>query len=528
MKTLGPLLSAAALLAGCASDEVEALPGEDDWAPDQIVGATSVGRRMAVEGFVYVPVGATQGAITAAVTAQMRVLFGAARSNDIGLSERQPIVNPASFRRDEVSVVDTARPGAAARPMWRVRYTYRSRAVVPRALANASTVPTATLFPLTLGARAAGVIERCQADRTHDLSAATIWYHFEPGLPACAAAIEAERQQLEADRRLLANRDRQVTASEVGRLYLPLTMALTPLESNEAASPEYHRLYEDDRLVAYSFFGLDEEADPYDYGAKNYFTWLRTVTRAQPSLRFSVPDRADLLSVSWAGRPVAGVTYERVMGWVLDDAGYPAEVTAADRRAFRLQVLRQWRGHFVHLTMSARVSTAGRARVVPIELRTYYGDEEADQRAAAQRYAAAFRDADVFQYTGHSHLGYGPLDPVNYAASVFPDKYQLMMVNSCVSFNYYNQFFRLHPGGTANLDTITNGIEVYLEGAGLSSARLILALMDGRFRTYRAILTDMRVDLPWEAAHDPDRVADGELDNQFTPARFPMTLAPVP
>ncbi len=526
MKTFSALF-AAAFLAGCASDEADVTPGEDDWAADQIVGANSVGRRMAVEGFVYVPVGSLQATITAAVTAQMRVLFGAARSNDIGLSERQPIINPASFRRDEVTVVDPAQPTAAPRTLWRVRYTYRSRAVVPRSLEMASTVPTATIFPVTLGARAATVIDRCQDPDTHALSAATVWYHFKPSLPECAAAVEAERQQIEADRRQLTTPDRQVTPSEVGRLYLPLTMAFTPLVSNEAASPEYHRLYEDDRLVAYSFFGLDKESDPYDYGGKNYFTWLRTITRAQPTMRFSVPDTTNLLAVSWGGRAIADVTYERVMAWVLDDANYPAEVATGDRRAFRLQVLRQWRGHFVHLTMNAQVSTAGRSRVVPIELRTYYGDEEINQRAASLRYAAAFRDADVFQYTGHSHLGFGPLDPVNYAASVFPNKYQLMMVNSCVSFNYYNQFFRLHPGGTANLDTITNGIEVYLEGAGTSSARLILALLDGRFRTYRAILTDMRVDLPWEMAHDPDRVADGELDNQFTPARFPMTFAPV-
>ncbi len=253
----------------------------------------------------------------------------------------------------------------------------------------------------------------------------------------------------------------------------------------------------------------------------------RTVTRAQPTLRYTVPDGTNLLAVTWNGRPIANVTYERVLGWILDNANYPTEVTTANRNAFRLQVLRQWRGHYVHLGMNVTVSTAGRSRPATVELRTWYGDEEVDQRSASQRYAVAFREGDVFQYTGHSHLGYGPLDPGNYSASTFPDRYQLMMVNSCVSFNYYNQFFRLHPGGTANLDTITNGIEVYLEGAGLSSARFVLSLLDGRFRNYREILTDMRVDLPWERAHDPDRVADGELDNQFTRARFPMTLAPV-
>ena len=31
--------------------------------------------------------------------------------------------------------------------------------------------------------------------------------------------------------------------------------------------------------------------------------------------------------------------------------------------------------------------------------------------------------------------------------------------------------FRMHPGGTLNLDTVTNGLPVYLEGSGESSAR---------------------------------------------------------
>lgn len=511
-------------IGACVPDE-EATNPEDEWGADQIVGANSVGRRMAVDGYVYVPTTATQSTIVAAVTSQMRVLFGAARTANIGLSERQPVINTASFRIDTVTVVDPARP-TSTRSLKRVRYTYRARAVVPRTLETASTVPTATLFPTTYATRSAEIIQRCHAADAQTVSAASIWYHFEPTRSTCAEAVEAERARIDADRRTLASPDRQITESEAARLYLPVVMSFTPLEGNDAASPEYHRLYEDDRLVAYSFFGLDREDDPYDYGGKNYFTWLRTVTRAQPTLRLSVPDGTNLLAVRWNGREVSNVTLPRVLGWVLDNADFPAEV--ADRNAFRLQVLRQWRDRYVHLSMSATVVTQGRARVVPIELRTWYGDEEIDQPSAARRYRAAFADADVFQYTGHSHLGRGPLDPQNYAASVFPNKYQLLMVNSCVSFNYYNQFFRLHPGGTANLDTVTNGIEVYLEGAGTSSARFVLALLDGRFRTYREILTDMRVDLPWETAHDPNRVADGELDNVFTRSRFPMSITPVP
>ena len=142
-----------------------------------------------------------------------------------------------------------------------------------------------------------------------------------------------------------------------------------------------------------------------------------------------------------------------------------------------------------------------------------------------QRYKRAFQEVDVFQYTGHSHLGSGPLDARNYAASDFPNRYQILMVNSCVSFNYYNTFFEMHPGGSRNLDTVTNGLPVYLEGSGLSSARFAAAFLDGRYRSYSDVLASMRVNLPWEPNHDANRVADGEPDNEFSPTRFPITLS---
>jgi hypothetical protein len=248
----------------------------------------------------------------------------------------------------------------------------------------------------------------------------------------------------------------------------------------------------------------------------------------QPGLQITAVSAGPaLLRVSWNGTVIAGVTYARVIAWVLDGADYPTEVRSADIDAFRLQILRQWRDRYVTLGMTLNLAVNGVVRSVPVEIRTYYGDEEnAASLGAVRRYASAFGQTDVFQYTGHSHLGSGPLDPANYRASNFANRYQIMMVNSCVSFNYYNQFFGMHPGGSANLDTVTNGIEVYLEGAGLSSAHFMNAMIDGQFRGYLDILTAMRVDLPWEAAHDPNRVVDGELDNQFTPARYDLSIAP--
>ncbi|MEI8259449.1 MAG: hypothetical protein WCJ30_27590, partial [Deltaproteobacteria bacterium] len=431
---------------------------EDTFGADQIVGANAVGRRVTVQSYVLVPTTATSATIVVAVRSQMRVLFGAARSINVGLSERQPIVNTASFVRETVTVVDPAHPAAAPRTMLRVRYTYKTRAVVPRAVADNGTLPSATLFRTDYPSYAADIIRDCQDSASQGLTAGTIWYHFDPNLPACHAAIQTEVDRVATDRRLLRDPDHQLTTSESARRFMPVVMRLSALEGNEAAFPEYDRLYGDNRLVAYSFFGLDNATDPNDYGARNYFGYLRTLFVGQPGLRItSVSDGVNLLAASWQGRAITGVTYSRVIGWVLDATNYPAEVAVADRDAFRLQILRQWRDHTVTLGMTGRLTAGGTTRAVPIEIRTYYGDEEgAASAAAVRRYRAAFLDADVFQYTGHSHLGAGPLDPTNYRSTDFRNGYQIVMVNSCVSFNYYNQFFAMHPGGTANLDTITN------------------------------------------------------------------------
>lgn len=93
-----------------------------------------------------------------------------------------------------------------------------------------------------------------------------------------------------------------------------------------------------------------------------------------------------------------------------------------------------------------------------------------------------------------------------------------------MSFNYYNTFFAMHRGGTLNLDTVTHGLPVFLEGSGFSSARFAVAFLDGRFRSYSDLLGGMSVDFPWEHAHDANRVADGETDKTFTPTRQRMTL----
>ena len=107
-----------------------------------------------------------------------------------------------------------------------------------------------------------------------------------------------------------------------------------------------------------------------------------------------------------------------------------------------------------------------------------------------------------------------------------PDRYQIMFVNSCISFIYYHQdFLAMKPGGSHNLDMMVNGLPSYVWGGGAATARLLSGLIDGTQKSYRELLTGMRLDMPWgERAYDPMRVVDGELDNVYTPAKKKILL----
>ena len=76
-----------------------------------------------------------------------------------------------------------------------------------------------------------------------------------------------------------------------------------------------------------------------------------------------------------------------------------------------------------------------------------------------------------------------------------------MLVNSCLSFNYYDEdFLAMHPGGSAQLDVVVNGLAAYWRGMGQASGSYIASLVDGGDHSWRDVLTSMRVDLPWQAA----------------------------
>ena len=128
--------------------------------------------------------------------------------------------------------------------------------------------------------------------------------------------------------------------------------------------------------------------------------------------------------------------------------------------------------------------------------------------------------------TGHSHFGHGPLEPWEYSGANFPDRYQVLLFNSCLSFNYYDEdFLAMHPRGKDKLDVVVNGLPAYWQGMGQASASYVVGVLSGT-QSWRQVLTSMAVNLPWQSGYDPMRAVNGELGNAYNPAQGAITITP--
>jgi hypothetical protein len=234
------------------------------------------------------------------------------------------------------------------------------------------------------------------------------------------------------------------------------------------------------------------------------------------------------------GAKLEGVTWADVERWIVDRTGLPAGVAGDARKTEQLlgQVIERFSERWIVWSWPVTVTRNGVTREMTVELRTFYGYEDGSwqaRQAARWRYLEAFWHADVFSYTGHSHFGHGPLEPWTYSGESFADRYQVMLVNSCLSFNYYDEdFLAMHPRGSEALDVVVNGGAAYWRGMGEATGAYVAGLVGGGGASWRGILEGMAVDLPWESGYDPMRAVNGELDNAFDPAEGAITVTARP
>jgi hypothetical protein len=515
------------LLATTAACTADSGAGEEtEGTEDDLTSVTARSRSFEFVGTVYVDATASDATILQAVRAQSQTAFGPLRTAEAAVNSRElKEVDARSFAKRPVTVIDTNVANDPGKRMLEVKYTYKDNAVVGLQYTNRSSMPLAVMSP-SYRQQTERILTECTPNDEHSREfSSQIWYVFEPTLQQCQTAIKAEQDKVAADRAKLRDPRAQVAKSDVERLYLPITAKLGADKTNRGASyPDYHRLYKggvkQDKLVVslvYGFIDHDHSAGPAaDYNFGELMTTLSEVMDSGGDYKVVAgPDAVDLAHFTLAsGKKVDNASFKDLVG--LKTGRSTLALSSSEKseltKLFAERITRKW----VAIEKAVKVKVGNEApRDFAIQYLVYYG---AESDSTPHKYAT--KNSDVFLYNGHSSIGYGPLDPSRFTAADFASSYQILWVDGCVSYNYYHKdYIPLKAGGTKNLDLITNGVEAPSWRSGHAMGQWLIKLLDGKGSSYKDLLI---------AAQDTEalRVVDGELDNEFTPARYPIAVTP--
>jgi hypothetical protein len=510
----------ATLAGGCAvSSEKSADEAVDETAIDnELTSVSALSRSLKFQGRVYVEAGATDYTILSEVRSQTQTAFGALRTAQIGVNSRElKDVDPKSFVKTKVTVV--AADGSKTE-MLRVTYTYSDMAVVPRSFSRRNSIGLAVMGN-DYQSQSGRILKECTDDDSEAQEfESSIWYVFNPSLSACKKAITTEQKAIDAAKAKLPTGS--VPRAEVDRLYLPVTVSLGANKTNAGQSyPEYDRLYaggvKPGKLVVGLVNGILDHGSSALVDDTGYGEWLeelREIFKARPEFKLvSTSPAADTTTYTINGKTVSGVTFDKIIQWKVDGTGLPTNLTSTEKQDLQKQIAEKVAHRWLTFEAPVKVTVAGVTKDVGLQILTYFG---ADGDSGPHK--LAIKNSDVFIYNGHSYIGYGPLDPSRFTASDFPSSYQVLFIDGCVSYNYYEKdYIPLKQGGTRNLDLITNGLEAPEWHSGYALGRFVARLLDGKQASYRDLLT---------AAADTDslRVVDGETDNVYDPSKKPITV----
>ena len=440
-------------------------------------------------------------------------------------------VDPASFLKTPVEVVDPANKNAPPRKMTKVAYTFKDDAVVPLPMASRSAISLGLLGG-NYQSQSDRILRECTSGDQHAREfQSSIWYVFDPSRAACKTAMADEQKKIDADRTGLA--PNQIPTSEVARLYVPMTATLkSTRQSVSPKYPEYDRLYaggvEQGKLVIGMVSGMmadwaaGEKHEVYeDMGYPMWYGGLREIFKARAGFKLaSVEGVADPLSYTVSGKAVKFASFDEMMAFELDYAT-PAAAQGVNRNELRKTIANTLVRRWVTFEAPAQVTIGAETKPLTIKVQTYFGAE-----TDSTPHKRGIKTSDIFVYNGHSYIGYGPLDPSRFRAEDFPASYQVLMINGCVSYNYYEKdYIPLKQGGTKNLDLVTNGLESWVNESGEAMGRFVGAFIDGKTNSYQSILKASQFTyFGYDWGMDALRVVDGELDNKYSPKKLAITL----
>jgi hypothetical protein len=290
--------------------------------------------------------------------------------------------------------------------------------------------------------------EDCIGSGAHDMGVGNFWYYYRPQAAGCRTAMSNPAQ-----------------AGLVARFPIALDVSV---ENTEGKSPEYAKIWEDDRAVITAVFGKYEDGATSngDAGIAAYnemYTLLRR-SFGEPVLQdVEVPDGT---------RP--GVAY-------------PA----------------------INMIFNTPQGT------LDVDILLIDGILSADE-AFKQRYNERTKISDLVSYNGHSGLG-ANIRALARMGSFQQGQYQLFFVNGCDTFAYVDNALRdahaaVNPGyGPSKFfDIITNAMPSYFRSNAENNVALMQAFL-GRSKTYRELLSGF--DRAQRA------IVTGEEDNAW-PAAF--------
>lgn len=516
-----------------------------DSSEEDLTSNTALARTLTFSGAVYVEANAADYAVLDAMKKQTQTAFGALREANVGVNSRElKDIDIKTWKKVPVTVFDTAVGDTTGSKKLRVEYTFTDTAVVPKSMATKSSLGLGVLAG-NYAAQKERVFKECTSGDKHaqEFMNGALWYVFNPSLSKCRTAMTAEQQGIDADRKKVPAAQGgmvHVPKSEVGRLYLPVAMKLTGNKTNKGTSwPEYDRLWmggvQKNKLVIAMVSGMmsdwaaGEKKDTIDDdGYRMWFEGVREVLKARPSMKYVRNDNgADISTYTVGATKITGITFSQIMDWELNgsSAKWPAGISTYDqKRALRVEVGKKLNKNWIVFEAPVKVKVGAAAEVaVTIVLNSYFGAE-----GDATPHKKAIKNSDVFIYNGHSYIGYGPLDPKNFSSADFPASYQIMFINSCVSYNYYEKdYWALKSGGSANLELVTNGLESWVAGSGGAMGRFVGALISGTQPSYSQLLKAAEFtysDYGYDWGMDALRVVDGELDNKYTPTKTKIVV----
>jgi hypothetical protein len=338
----------------------------------------------------------------------------------------------------------------------KTKITYH--AVLPVAWGSKTNLPKTYEFTLPKDVSQAGQQaftaahkDTCVDWSAHEVDQGSMWYYFRPGAAACSLT------------------DDEVVKS-------PVTITTSPLNTTKKY-PEYHRVWEDNRLEVVAIFGKYEIGGKAgDVGVTAFNTFVKKM-------------KADLKDASLVTTPAN----------VSDTPGPDTNDVTLER------------------TLPDGKTVKVTALMVDAITDVWPGFKD--------RYEALTPTADMIAYNGHAGLGQN-VRALAKMGSWLPQKYQMFFMNGCDTFAYVDGSLamtrtRLNPDdptGTKYLEFVTNA----MPSPFASMADASIALIDGLMSTAAPKSYDeMFVNIQRSEVV----LVTGEEDNVFTPG-MPIGKAP--